>query len=147
MKFVPKRELRPACLTWSAISFLVLAGVTELIDSAGSGPIQIAVAIVILLTAGLLIWIWAVTFYVFEDEHLFYRAGPIVRRIPYRKLTRARRKRSGLSSLFSAHHIELNAGAYDSYQVAPLLEAKFMEELCERCPQLIVEQVAANKVS
>ncbi|SDS72342.1 PH domain-containing protein [Paenibacillaceae bacterium GAS479] len=147
MKFVPKRELRPACVTWTVIGFLMFAGVIGLIDSEGGGLVQKFVAIIILITAGLLIWIWTATSYVLGDEHLVFRAGPIVKRIPYRKLTRARRVRSVLFSLFATHHIELTAGRYDSYQVVPLQEERFMGELCERCPQLIVEQTVANKVS
>ncbi|MCM3749529.1 PH domain-containing protein [Paenibacillus pasadenensis] len=144
MKFVPKRELLPALNTWLIVGFLLAGGITGLRNDEEDWIIRHIVSVLILLTAALIVWIWSGTSYTFGQEHLRIKIGPIVKRIPYRKLSRVRHTEPSPMSLFALRRIELSVGAYDCYQLAPKQEDRFLEELCERCPQLIVEQAAAG---
>ena len=60
---------------------------------------------------GLILWIWFGTFYEFRDTYLLLRSGPFFERIPYAKITSARKFKSMASSMaLSNEMIELRHG-------------------------------------
>ncbi|MGN7457504.1 PH domain-containing protein [Paenibacillus pasadenensis] len=137
MKFMPKRELGPACASWLAIALLLLGGWIGWTE--GGGPASKAVATAVLLTAGLLAWIWLGTSYRLEEDELVLQIGPIVKRLPYRKLLHLQPASAWPIGLFALRRLELAAGPYDRYPIAPRDRERFVEELQRRCPHLVVD--------
>ncbi|QJC50323.1 PH domain-containing protein [Paenibacillus albicereus] len=137
MKFVPKRELAPACLSWLAIGLLLLGGGVGWTE--GEGVASKAASSVVLLTGGLLAWIWLGTSYRLDEDELVLQAGPIVKRLPYRRLVHLRPAAAWPIGLFSLRGHELAAGPYDRYSIAPRDMERFVRELRQRCPQLVVD--------
>jgi hypothetical protein len=64
-----------------------------------------------LMGIGFILWIWYGTFYEFKQTYLLVKMGPFFERIPYSKITSARKFRSMVSSMaLSNEMIELRHG-------------------------------------
>ena len=105
-----------------------------------------AVAAIILivtfvLSAGLIVWISIDIKYVLKVEHLFVKAGPFRRHIPYGEITKIAPSRdmlSGFRMLSSIDGLEVSykSALMGGVKISPEDKALFVEELKKRCPNI-----------
>lgn len=92
------------------------------------------------LGTSLLLWIWFATFYEFKYEHLLLRMGPFFQRIPYPRITSARKFQGMMSSMaLSSDMIELRHGKNyitGTTYISPKDRDGFLAELKTRCQSL-----------
>ncbi|HSW57713.1 MAG TPA: PH domain-containing protein, partial [Dehalococcoidales bacterium] len=103
----------------------------------------------LLLTAAgvaLLLWIWLGTYYEFRQDYLLAKMGPFFERIPYSRITSARKFKGVASSMaLSSDMIELRHGKNyitGTTFISPLDRDNFLRELQSRCPDL---KISAEK--
>ena len=92
----------------------------------------------IALLIGFVAWIWFGTYYVFGEESLIIRCGPIKENVPYRKIISVKKTKNPLSSAaLSIDRIEIRYGSV--VLVSPLKKEEFLAELRDRCNYSFVE--------
>lgn len=103
-----------------------------------AGTILIATFV---LSAGLIMWISIDIRYVLNEEHLFVKAGPFRRRIPYEEITKVAPSRdmlSGFRMLSSIDGLEVSykSALIGGVKISPEEKELFIEELKKRCPNI-----------
>jgi hypothetical protein len=87
-----------------------------------------------------MLWIWFGTYYEFKGDYLLGRVGPFFERIPYKKITSARKFTGLVSSMaLSAEMIELRHGKnyiIGTTYISPLDRDGFLAMLYVYCPQI-----------
>ena len=112
----------------SSIALLV-AGLWE--AHAQDGPLPVALALpILLLGAGLPLWILAGTHYTFVGEELIVRSGPFRWRIPLREIRSVTPTRDMLASpALSLDRLRIDYGAGRAVMVSPADKDAFLREL------------------
>ena len=95
------------------------------------------------LTAGLLLWISFTIRYIFEDEYLLIKSGPIKKRIPYESVTRITPTSEILSgfrilSSKDSYEIFYSSASLGSIKISPQDAERFIDELKNRCPNVTI---------
>ena len=94
------------------------------------------------LTAGFLLWISFTIRYIFEDEYLLIKSGPIKKRTPYESVTRITPTSeilSGFRILSSKDSYEIfYSSALGSIKISPKDAEQFIDELKNRCPNVTI---------
>ncbi len=84
------------------------------------------------LFIGFVSWVWFGTYYVFDNESLIIRCGPIREMVPYNKIVSVKKTRNPLSSAaLSINRIEIRYGKLTL--ISPENCDDFMAELSKRC--------------
>lgn len=87
---------------------------------------------IFVLLIGFVAWIWFGTYYVFGDESLIIRCGPIKEIVPYNKIISVKKTRNPLSSAaLSINRIEIRYGKFTL--ISPVNRDDFLAELSKRC--------------
>jgi Bacterial PH domain len=97
-----------------------------------------------IVCTGFIVWISTDIKYVFNDDHLLVKGGPIKKRIAYGEITRVAPTRdifTGFRILSSRDAIEVyyRTSWMGSVKVSPDRMDIFVEELSKRCPGLKVD--------
>ena len=95
------------------------------------------------LTAGFLLWISFTIRYIFEDEYLLIKSGPIKKRIPYESVTRITPTSEILSgfrilSSKDSYEIFYSSASLGSIKISPKDAEQFIDELKNRCPNVTI---------
>jgi len=134
MRYPAAKGLFASVSIWGVIFILVLSaffipGEQLWIFAIGGGVVVL-----------LLLWIWFSAWYEFRDDHLFARMGPFFQRIPYDKITSARKASTIASSMsLSSEAIELRHGKNyitGTTYISPRDRDRFLIELKARCHNL-----------
>ncbi|MCX6013279.1 MAG: PH domain-containing protein [Chloroflexi bacterium] len=105
MRYPSGKSLGFGILLWGVILILIIS--TTIVPEQYRWMVLLGT----ILCSLLLLWIWFGTFYKFKDKYLLVRMGPFFERIPYNKITSARKFRSMASSMaLSSDMIELRHG-------------------------------------
>jgi hypothetical protein len=87
-----------------------------------------------------ILWLWFGTYYEFKADYLLARMGPFFERIPYQKITSARKFTSMVSSMaLSSKMIEVRHGKNyitGTTYISPLDRDAFLAMLYIYCPQI-----------
>ena len=94
-----------------------------------------------LLCTGFIVWISVDIRYVLDEDHLFVKAGPIRRRIPYEEITKVTPNRdifTGFRILSSSDGLEVSykSAIMGGVKISPENKELFVEELKKRCPNI-----------
>ncbi|MFC4408854.1 PH domain-containing protein [Chungangia koreensis] len=94
-----------------------------------------------LLCTGFIVWISIDIRYKLNDDHLFIKAGPIRRRIPYNEITRVSPNRdifTGFRILSSSDGLEVSykSAIMGGVKISPENKELFVTELKKRCPNI-----------
>jgi hypothetical protein len=99
---------------------------------------------------GFMLWIWFGTYYEFKGDYLLARVGPFFERIPYKKITSARKFSGMVSSMaLSTEMIELRHGKNyitGTTYISPLDRDGFLAMLYVCCPQISQFTEAKSKL-
>ena len=91
----------------------------------------------------LMLWIWFAAYYASMENYLLARMGPFFERIPYARITSARRFRGMPSSMsLSIDMLELRHGKYyitGTTYISPRDQQGFLEALKAHCPNLVIK--------
>lgn len=101
---------------------------------AQDGPLPLAlIAPILLLGAGLPVWVLVGTHYTFVDDHLVVHSGPFRWRIALREVRAVAPTRSPLASpALSLDRLRIEYGAGRSVMVSPVDKEAFLRELERR---------------
>lgn len=115
--------------------------------AAGSLTTQTTVIILVLLflSVGFLLWVIFFIQYVFYDEYLLVKGGPIRSRIQYEDITKVNPSDNiytGYRILSAKIGLEIfyKTGAFGSVKISPKDEKQFLSELMKRSPQAKIHQ-------
>jgi len=95
----------------------------------------------VVMTAGVLLWIYYGSYYEFYEEYLYCKSGPFFERIPYDRIRSVRLAENMLSSMaLSTKRIEIRQHGkgfiMGTTYISPVEREEFMLELVRRCPNL-----------
>jgi hypothetical protein len=111
------------------VAAVVLVGVKE------SPGLALAVAPLVLIGAGLPLWLLRSTHYTFDDSTLHIRCGPFAWRVPLREIRAVTPTRDPLSSpALSLDRLRIEFGRMGSIMVSPEDKEAFLAELRKRVP-------------
>ena len=83
-----------------------------------------------ILTLVLIVWIYASTYYRFDDDMLYIRCGPFRVKVAYGEITGVRQTRSPWSSMaLSLDRIEIKYGSGKVVMISPKQKQDFLEQL------------------
>ncbi|MBW7452940.1 PH domain-containing protein [Paenibacillus sepulcri] len=141
MNFNPKRDLGLSIVIWLSIIALLVSGLSPFFQE-GAGIIGGALIFLFCTAiAGLIAWLWLATYYIFNENSLFIRGGPITKSVPFDSISKVKLIRSWLASAAtSSRRIEIHYGGYNYIHISPLDEESFLKELTKRCPHLHIEK-------
>lgn len=96
-----------------------------------------------------ILWLWFGAYYEFKADYLLARMGPFFERIPYKKITSARKFTGMVSSMaLSSKMIELRHGKNyitGTTYISPLDRDGFLAMLYVYCPQINASTEAKGK--
>ncbi len=105
-------------------------------------PITASVILIgtFVLCEGLLLWLLFDIRYEIKPDHLFVKAGPVSKRIPYEEISRVSPTRdvfSGFRLLSSQDAIEIlyRSAFMGSVKISPLEKERFLDELKRHLPE------------
>lgn len=134
MKYHSKKDWWIGIIIWVPMTFGLYATAYE----AFAGELSYIFFIIFALLIGFVAWIWFGTYYVFGEESLIIRCGPIKENVPYRKIISVKKTKNPLSSAaLSIDRIEIRYGSV--VLVSPLKKEEFLAELRDRCNYSFVE--------
>jgi hypothetical protein len=97
-----------------------------------------------------MLWIWFGTYYEFKGDYFLARVGPFSERIPYKKITSARKFTGMVSSMaLSSEMIELRHGKNyitGTTYISPLDRDGFLVMLQVYCPQINQSKEGKDKL-
>jgi len=140
MRYPSGKSIGFSILIWGVILMLIGFLASSIIIS-----IQYKQIIIIgtLTVISLLLWIWFGTYYEFRDKYLLARMGPFFERIPYERITSAKKFKSMASSMaLSSDMIELRHGRNyitGTTYISPIDKEEFLSELKTRCSGINTE--------
>lgn len=94
----------------------------------------------VVLTIGLLLWIWFGTFYIIEGDRLKYFLGPFRGNIPIqsiKKVTLHSYSFIGMRAVLSFDGLKINYNNFDEVWISPYQEVEFINELVKVNPEII----------
>lgn len=130
-----------AFIIWTAVVLMVLAGMLAVQQD---GPEQWMVVILVLV-AGLLIWLWFATYYEIEGNELRYRSGPINGKIAInliRTVVKNKTQFSGLKPALASNGCVVEYEKYNEIYLSPKDQDGFIAELLKINPAI---EVIENK--
>ncbi len=138
MRYPSGKSLGFSMLIWGVIAvlsaFLTFAAIRPM-------PLRFIVISGSLIVILFMLWIWFGTYYVFTESHVLLRMGPFIERIPYERITSAKKFKSMASSMaLSSEMIELRHGKNyitGTTYLSPENRDEFLAELAVRCSNLL----------
>lgn len=107
-------------------------------------PVQAGIILTatFLLCTGFVVWISTDILYVLNEDHLFVKAGPIRRRIPYGEITKVTPNHdifTGFRLLSSSDGLEVSykSALMGGVKISPEDKERFVTELKKRCPNIL----------
>lgn len=135
MRYPSKKDWWIGIIIWIPMTF----GLYATAYAAIAGELSFIFFVIYALLIGLVAWIWFGTYYVFEEESLVIRCGPIKDFVPYKKIISVKKTRNPLSSAaLSIDRIEIRYGKV--VLISPLQKEEFLAELRKRCNYSFIEQ-------
>jgi membrane protein YdbS with pleckstrin-like domain len=135
MRCRSKKDWWIGIIIWVPMTFGLYVTAYE----AFTGKLSFIFFIIFAFLIGFAAWIWFGTYYVFDEESLTIRCGPIKENIPYSRIISVKETRNPLSSAaLSIDRIEIRYGSV--VLVSPLQKEEFLAELRKRCNYSFVEQ-------
>lgn len=135
-------RIKSAVDWWLAlIIWLTIGGMIATAIFAPPDELQLLVYATIFFTVGFMLWLYYGTYYEFQADILYCRAGPFVARVPYNKITSIRLSNNPLSSMaLSVKRIEIKYKSTNIFSgliyISPPDRENFMRELISRAPNL-----------
>ncbi|MCF6136571.1 PH domain-containing protein [Pseudalkalibacillus berkeleyi] len=145
MKFKTKYDKTFRVIISITFIIILVSFLLPLFFESGRKPYNTLIVLsLFILTVGLLLWTLISIQYVFRENHLFVKAGPIRSRIAYEDITKVSPTRqilSGYRLLTSMDAIEIHyhSGLLGSVKVSPREQDRFISELKKRSPHMKVE--------
>jgi uncharacterized membrane protein YdbT with pleckstrin-like domain len=113
---------------------LVLGLMVQRLVVRGQWPGTVTLATLV-LSIGIVGWIFATTSYRFAESELVVQSGPLRVRVPFAQVRRVTRTRSVLSApALSLRRLEITYGSHSAVVISPEDEARFLATLRERSP-------------
>lgn len=132
-RFPSKRD--PWLVAVLALSALSCVFAVPAAGAGGSGVTMLALLPVLLLGAGLPLWVLFATHYRFEADTLCVRCGPFSWRVPLNEVRAVTSSRSALSGpALSPDRLRIDYGRGRTLLVSPADRAGFLAELRLRAP-------------
>ncbi|MFD1067836.1 PH domain-containing protein [Oceanobacillus locisalsi] len=135
-------------VTFMSIVILLIGAVTllpPLIDNEASTAVVIIMTAICIIVAGSLLWMSFSIKYIFYDNYLLVKGGPLKSKIPYQSI----RKISPTTDIFTGYRIlsarnglELfyDAAILGSVKISPKYRREFITELKKRCPNVHIQE-------
>ncbi|NLO40018.1 MAG: PH domain-containing protein [Ruminiclostridium sp.] len=135
MRYNSKKDWWIGIIIWVPMAF----GLYETAYEAFAGELSFIFFILFALLVGFVAWIWFGTYYVFEEESLIIKCGPIKEFVPFKKIISVKKTRNPLSSVaLSIDRIEITYGSI--VLISPVKKEEFLAELRKRCNYSFVEK-------
>lgn len=98
---------------------------------------------ILIVTVGFILWTSFSIKYVFEEDYLVIRGGPIKKRIPYSEITSVRATKDILTGFRILSSVDAIAISYQSaimgeVKISPLYKEEFINKLKQHVPQLSI---------
>lgn len=139
----PVRVYRSKCdrwlwiVLWAALLGMVGGAVAALLTP-GAALGRIATAVLLLATAGFVVWIMTGTHYTLTQDRLVVRSGPFRWTVPFDAITRVVPTHNPLSSpALSLDRLRISyRGSFAGVMISPEPRAAFLQDLADRSPGL-----------
>lgn len=127
MRYNSKKDWWIGAIIWIPMLFgLYITGYETFVENQ-----SVLYFIILGIFVGFVSWIWFGTYYVFDEEYLIVRCGPIKEIVPYKDIVTVKKTRNPLSSAaLSINRIEIMYGRRTL--ISPVKEQDFLTELKKR---------------
>ena len=107
---------------------------------------NLVLAIIALLLTLLFTWCWFETFYIIDEENVYYRSGPFRGKVPVkniRQLNPNATSWAGVRIALKFRYLRILYNTYDEVFIAPQEQDRFIETLMKMNPDIVVEEFRA----
>ena len=135
MRYYSKKDWWIGIIIWIPMIFgLYCTGYATFIENQ-----SLVFFAIFVFSIGFVSWIWFGTYYVFDEESLIIRCGPIREIVPYKKIISVKKTRNPLSSAaLSLDRIEIMYGKIT--MISPVKKEDFLAELKKKCNFAYIEK-------
>jgi hypothetical protein len=131
-RFYSKRDLWLTAFVWGMMIISLLPIITGFLN--GSEPLGTAILIWILIIS-FIGWIWFGTYYVFREDYLLVRCGPIREKYYYKNISKVRHSHAPWSSTaLSLDRLALYCNGHLKGYISPKEKEEFIKILAQKAP-------------
>lgn len=135
-------------IVWGALILIVCC----CINIVQHGGLEQLFAILLAIIAGMLLWMWLVTYYEIDGKNLWYRSGPVngvIAISEIRTIVTHKSMYAGLKPALGSKGCIIKYNKYDEIYFSPKEQAQFVAELLKINPaiEVMATPVSASKES
>ena len=137
MVFKSERDIKVSLVIWGAVCLLLVC----VFQSVQQGGAEQWFAIILVLIAAMLLWMWFGTYYVIEGNQLRYRSGPVNGVIAINTISSILTKKTqfvGLKPSLATKGCVIKYNKYDEIYLSPAGQELFVKELVKVNPAIEV---------